>query len=65
MAGDPVRGYELLKMATRGSARLLGRSDIGHLAPGMAADMFLIDLERLPLVGAQFDPKSLLVTVGF
>ncbi len=58
-------GYDILKLATRGSARLLGRSDIGFLAAGMAADCFLIDLERLPLVGAQFDPQSLLGTVGF
>ncbi|NCE63229.1 8-oxoguanine deaminase [Pseudoflavonifractor sp. 524-17] len=57
-------GYDLLKMATRGSAKVLGRSDIGCLAPGMAADLFLVDLDRLPLVGAQFDPKSMLSTVG-
>ena len=58
-------GYEVLKLATRGSARLLGRTDIGCLAPGMAADCFLIDLDRLSLVGAQFDPMSVLGTVGF
>ena len=58
-------GYEVLKMATRGSARLLGRTDIGCLAPGMAADFFMIDLNRLSLAGAQFDPMSLLGTVGF
>ena len=58
-------GYEVLKMATRGSARLLGRTDIGYLAPGMAADFFMIDLNRLSLAGAQFDPMSLLGTVGF
>lgn len=58
-------GYEMLKVATRGSARLLGRTDIGCLAPGMAADLFMIRLGRIPLVGAQFDPKSLLGTVGF
>jgi cytosine/adenosine deaminase-related metal-dependent hydrolase len=58
-------GYDLLKIATRGSAKLLGRTDIGCLAPGMAADMFLVNLERLELVGAQFDPKSMLGTVGF
>jgi cytosine/adenosine deaminase-related metal-dependent hydrolase len=57
-------GYELLKMATRGSARLLGRTDIGHLAPGMAADLFLVDLNRIGLVGAQFDPQNMLATVG-
>ena len=58
-------GYEVLKLATRGSARLLGRADIGCLAPGKAADCFLIDLSRLSLVGAQFDPMSVLGTVGF
>ena len=58
-------GYDVLKMATRGSARLLGREDIGCLAPGKAADCFLIDLDRLSLVGAQFDPMSVLGTVGF
>ena len=58
-------GYEVLKLATRGSARLLGREDIGCLAPGKAADCFLIDLSRLSLVGAQFDPMSVLGTVGF
>lgn len=58
-------GYDVLKMATRGSARLLGRSDIGSLAPGKAGDCFLIDLDRLSLVGAQFDPMSMLATVGF
>ena len=57
-------GYDVLKLATRGSARLLGRSDIGCLAPGMAADLFLVDLNRLELVGAGYDPMSLLATVG-
>ena len=58
-------GYDILKIATRGSARLLGRDDIGYLAAGMAADCFLIDLERVELAGAQFDPMSLLGTAGF
>ena len=55
----------MLKLATRGSARLLGRDDIGCLAPGKAADCFLINLDRLSLVGAQLDPMSVLATVGF
>ena len=57
-------GYEILKMATRGSARILGRDDIGCIAPGMAADFFLVDLKDIALCGAQFDVKSMLSTVG-
>lgn len=62
---DAPSGYDILKMATVGGARLLGRDDIGCLAPGMAADMFLINTNRAELVGACYDPKSLLATVGF
>ena len=57
-------GYDILKMATRGSARLLGRDDIGQLAVGKCADLFLIDSRRLELVGSCFDAKSVLGTVG-
>ncbi len=58
-------GYDLLKMATRGSARLLGRSDdIGSLEVGKCCDLFMIDSRRLELVGSCFDPKSVLGTVG-
>lgn len=58
-------GYDILKMATRGSANILGRDELGQIAEGMAADFFLIHLNRLDLVGAQFDLTSMLCTVGF
>ncbi len=57
-------GYDVLKLATRGSARLLGRDDIGQLAPGKCCDLFLVDARRLELTGALYDPKSVLATVG-
>ena len=57
-------GYDVLKMATRGSARLLGRDDIGSLAVGKCCDLFMIDSRRLELVGSCFDPMSVLGTVG-
>lgn len=57
-------GYDVLKMATRGSARLLGRDDIGQLAPGKCADLFLIDSRHLEFVGSCFDAGSVLGTVG-
>lgn len=57
-------GYEILKLATRGSARILGRNDIGSLEVGKAADLFMVDSRELALVGTSQDPKSLLATVG-
>lgn len=58
-------GYEMLKIATRGSASILGRDDIGHLAPDMAADFFMIRNDRPELEGCLEDPGSMLATVGF
>ena len=59
-------GYDLLKMATMGSARLLGRQDeIGSLEVGKAADLFLLNVDLLELAGAKLDPACLLGTVGY
>jgi cytosine/adenosine deaminase-related metal-dependent hydrolase len=58
-------GYDLLKMATMGSARLLGREEeIGSIEPGKCADFFLINAQRLELIGAGCDPGSIPGTVG-
>ena len=57
-------GYDVLKMATRGNARLLGRDDIGQLSEGKCADLFMIDARRLELVGCGCDAGSVLGTVG-
>ena len=57
-------GYEMLKLATRGSARLLGREDIGCLAEGKCADLFMVDARRLELVGCSESPADVLATVG-
>jgi len=58
-------GYEILKMATTGGARVLGRNELGCLAVGMAADCFMIDSRRIEWTGALYDPQSILSTVGF
>ena len=64
-SGDAPTGYDLLKLATRGSAAILGRDDIGSLEPGKAADLFLIDASLLELAGAGNDPACLLGTAGY
>ncbi len=52
----------MLEVATRGGARVLGRDDIGHLAPGMAADLALFDLRTLGFAGgAVHDPVAALL----
>ena len=62
--GGAVTAYDILKIATAGGAKTLGRSDLGSLAPGKAADLFLIDGTTLELVGATHDPKNLIGRVG-
>ena len=58
-------GYDILKMATIGSARLLGReNEIGSLETGKCADFFLVRQNRLELTGACRDPLSVFGTVG-
>ncbi|MBC7254520.1 MAG: 8-oxoguanine deaminase [Chloroflexi bacterium] len=52
---------EALEMATLGGAAVLGRDDIGALAPGMAADLIGFRLDDVALAGAQGDPLAALV----
>ncbi|MBT9385170.1 8-oxoguanine deaminase [Pseudooceanicola sp. CBS1P-1] len=55
---------EVLWMATRGGAKLLGRDDIGQIAPGKAADVIAVNLNQLGLAGTQRDPLAALVLCG-
>ncbi|MBA4266700.1 MAG: 8-oxoguanine deaminase, partial [Comamonadaceae bacterium] len=53
---------DALHLATRGGAKVLGRSDIGHLATGMCADLALFDLRTLGFAGgAVHDPVASLL----
>ena len=53
---------DALTLATRGGAEVLGRKDIGHLAPGMCADLALFDLRTLGFAGgAVHDPVGSLL----
>ena len=64
-SNEAPSGYDILKVATRGSAKILGRDKLGQIACGMAADFFMIRQDRLALVGTQMDVGSMLATVGF
>ena len=53
---------DVLRLATRGGAAVLGRDDIGALVPGMAADVIGFRLDTLALAGAAVhDPLAALV----
>ncbi len=62
-AGDPdgLTARDVLEMATLDGASVLGRDDVGSLAPGMAADFIAFDLNRLDFAGALHDPAAALV----
>jgi cytosine/adenosine deaminase-related metal-dependent hydrolase len=52
---------QALELATRGSAAVLGRSDLGSLEAGKCADFFAIKLERLEYAGGLHDPVAAVV----
>ncbi|MDR2403939.1 MAG: amidohydrolase family protein [Spirochaetaceae bacterium] len=64
-SGKAPGAYDCLKLATTGGAAVLGRHDIGSLEPGKAADLFMINIDKLDVVGATLDPASYLCTVGY
>ncbi|MCJ7511393.1 MAG: amidohydrolase family protein, partial [Anaerolineales bacterium] len=61
-AADPpqslITARQVLEMATRGGAAVLGRSDIGSLAVGKCADLIAIRLDRLEFAGGLHDPVA-------
>jgi len=57
-----MSAYEALRLGTRGGAEVLGRDDIGWLAPGMAADFIGVRIDTLQTAGgAVHDPLASLV----
>lgn len=50
-----------LELATRGSASVLGRTDLGSLEPGKCADLIAYRMDKLELAGALHDPLAALV----
>jgi 8-oxoguanine deaminase len=58
-----VTPHDALRWATEGSARCLGRDDIGRIAVGMQADLALYTLDEPRFSGAQ-DPIAALALCG-
>ncbi len=63
VGGNPagLSAREALHLATAGGARVLGRDDIGQLAPGKAADLIGFGLHHLDFAGALHDPLAALI----
>jgi cytosine/adenosine deaminase-related metal-dependent hydrolase len=63
VGGDPaaMSAREALEIATRGGAAVLGRDEIGVLAPGYAADVVAFDLRDIGFAGGLHDPLAALV----
>ena len=58
--GNPagLSAREALEIATLGGAAVLGRDDIGALAPGMSADFAAFRIDTIAFAGAQHDPLA-------
>jgi 8-oxoguanine deaminase len=64
---DPARWldpYDVLLMSTREAAAIIGRSDIGSLAPGMCADVTAFDMTGVDYAGARQHLLSGLLLAG-
>ncbi|MEM7772444.1 MAG: 8-oxoguanine deaminase [Cyanobacteria bacterium P01_A01_bin.37] len=52
---------DVLEIATLGGAKVLGRDDIGAIAPGMSADLIAVNCDRPQFAGALHDPVAALI----
>jgi 8-oxoguanine deaminase len=60
---DEVTHQDALYWATKGSAQVLGRNDIGELAIGKQADIALFNLDE-PRFSGSHDPLATLILCG-
>ncbi|HYF90715.1 MAG TPA: 8-oxoguanine deaminase [Symbiobacteriaceae bacterium] len=59
-----VTAEDMLWLATRGGAAVLGRDDIGSIEVGKAADLVLIDVNQVGYAGALHDDVGMLMMTG-
>jgi cytosine/adenosine deaminase-related metal-dependent hydrolase len=57
---DAMSAREALEIATRGGAQVLGRDDIGQIAPGFRADLAIWDVSGIDSAGS-WDPAALVI----
>ncbi len=55
---------QVIRMATRGGASILGQPEIGQIKPGMAADLALFRLDRIDFAGALTDSAHAVLFCG-
>jgi cytosine/adenosine deaminase-related metal-dependent hydrolase len=60
-SGPQMTARQALTLATSAGARVLGREDVGVLAPGRCADLIAFNLDRIEFAGARHDPVAAVV----
>lgn len=60
-----ITAREVLSMATKGGAQLLGYNELGIVTEGAIADLALFDVMKLEYAGALSDPVAALVFSGY
>ncbi|MEI7527845.1 MAG: 8-oxoguanine deaminase [Elusimicrobiota bacterium] len=61
---DAMPARDAFRLATRGGAEVLGRTDIGSIEPGKAADIAIFDVSGLDFAGSKSDPLASLLFCG-
>lgn len=59
-----ISAEDVLAIATNGGSRILNQPEIGSIAEGQAADLFLVNCQRLDWAGGLSDPVSALINTG-
>lgn len=60
-----ITAREVLSIATRGGAEILGFDKVGAIAEGWVADLALFDVTRMEYAGAMSDPVASLLFSGY
>lgn len=61
---DAIDARTVLRLGTRGGARILGYEELGRIETGAIADIILIDLNKIGFAGALHDPVTAPVFAG-